>query len=98
MLSTSIKNNQIFFLIPIQIQLKKLHGIKSSSPGIFQACNWLIDDLLKGDLLRIRVESEQSQNPEQYDFSHPHKDNRKIWSAYLVRTCIVCSPSSFAAS
>jgi hypothetical protein len=55
-----------------------LHRIKSACPGVFQTSDGEIRDLLKGDLLRIRVESDETKCPEQRDFSHRYKDKKGL--------------------
>jgi hypothetical protein len=77
-LGAAVENHQILFLVAIKVYLKKLHRIKSSSPGVLQTSDGGIRDLLKRDLLRVREESEETQNPEQRDFSHRYKDKKGL--------------------
>jgi hypothetical protein len=56
-LGAAIENHEVLTRVNIEVNWEKLHGVKSSSPRVFQTCDRWIRDLLKGDLLRVRVES-----------------------------------------
>ena len=78
MLGAAIENHQVLFLVAIKVNKEKLHRIKSAGPRVFHASDGEIRDLLKGDLLRVREESEKTKSPEQRDFSHRYKDKKGL--------------------
>jgi hypothetical protein len=85
-LGAAVENHQVFFLVAIKVNKEKLHGVKSSSPGVFQTSDGGIRDLLKRDLLRVREESGKTKGYEKDENSHSHKGKSEIEKNMLIYT------------